>query len=66
MPPRNSVNSCPQAWADYPDSSAMRSPVVRVIAALLIAIAVLFYLFHGSVASMQPRPEIHSTLTPKP
>jgi hypothetical protein len=44
----------------------MHSPVVRVIAALLIAIAVLFYLFHGSVASMQPHPEIHSTLTPKP
>jgi hypothetical protein len=44
----------------------MGSPVVRIIAALLIALAVLFYLFHGSVASMQPHPEIHSTLMPKP
>ena len=44
----------------------MRSPVVRIIAALLIAIAVLVYLFHGSVASMQAKPEIHSILTPKP
>ena len=44
----------------------MRSPVVRIIGALLIALAVLFYLFHGSVGSMQPRGTIHSTLTPKP
>jgi len=45
----------------------MGSPVFRIIAALLIAVAVLFYLFHGSVASMQPKPtvQIQSTLTPK-
>ena len=41
----------------------MRSPVVRVIAAVIIMVAVLIYLFHGSVASMQPPPVyIHSTL----
>jgi hypothetical protein len=41
----------------------MRSPVVRVIGALLIMLAVLIYLFHGSVASMQQQPvTIHSTL----
>jgi hypothetical protein len=44
----------------------MRSPVVRIIGAILIALAVLVYLFHGSVASMQPQPTVHSTLTPKP
>jgi hypothetical protein len=44
----------------------MRSPTVRIMAAFLIAAAVLIYLFHGSVASMQPKPtvQIHSTLTP--
>jgi len=42
----------------------MHSPFVRVLGAILIAAAVLIYLFHGSVASMQPPPEIHSTLTP--
>jgi len=41
----------------------MKSPVVRIIGALIIAVAVLFFLFHGSVASMQPQPYIlHSTL----
>ncbi len=41
----------------------MNSPVVRVIGALIIMAAVLLYLFHGSVASMQPQPYIiHSTL----
>jgi hypothetical protein len=42
----------------------MRSPLFRVIGAILIAVAVLIFLFHGSVATMQPPPEIHSTLTP--
>ena len=41
----------------------MNSPVVRIIGALIIAAAVLIYLFHGSVASMQPPPySVHSTL----
>jgi hypothetical protein len=41
----------------------MRSPTFRVIGALLIMLAVLVYLFHGSVALMQPQPvTIHSTL----
>jgi hypothetical protein len=41
----------------------MNSPVVRIIGALIVMAAVLFYLFHGSVESMQPKPVfIHSTL----
>jgi len=41
----------------------MNSPVVRIVGALIITAAVLFFLFHGSAASMQPQPYIiHSTL----
>jgi hypothetical protein len=41
----------------------MHSPIVRVIGAILIAAAVLIFLFHGSVSSMQSaQPTIHSTL----
>ena len=41
----------------------MRSPIVRIIGALIIMVAVLAYLFKGSVASMQPPPySVHSTL----
>ncbi len=40
----------------------MRSPTIRIIGALLIMIAVLAYLFHGSVASMQPKANVQSTL----
>jgi hypothetical protein len=43
----------------------MNSPVVRIIAALIITGALLIYLFHGSVASMQqPTYSVHSTLQP--
>ena len=41
-------------------------PMFRIIAAFLIAVGVLIYLFHGSVASMQPHPSVQTTLTPKP
>jgi hypothetical protein len=44
----------------------MKAPVVRVVGALLIMIAVLVYLFHGSVASMQQQPyTVHSTIQPR-
>jgi hypothetical protein len=41
----------------------MNASVVRIILALILAVGVLAYLFHGSVASMQPPPaQVHSTL----
>jgi hypothetical protein len=44
----------------------MRSPLFKIIGAILVTLAVLAFLFHGSVASMQPQGIIHSTLPAKP
>jgi hypothetical protein len=37
---------------------------VRVVGALILMVAVLAYLFHGSVASMQPKSAVQSTIQP--
>jgi hypothetical protein len=39
----------------------MRSPVFKIVGSILVALAVLMFLFHGTVGSPPP-PTIHSTL----
>ncbi len=44
----------------------IRSPLLRIIGAILIAVAVLIFLFRSAIPAMQPKPEIHSTLQGTP
>jgi len=44
----------------------MRSPLFRIVGAILVALAVLVFLFKGFLRPIQQAPEIHSTLQTKP
>ncbi|HEV3272135.1 MAG TPA: hypothetical protein VGZ93_08135 [Candidatus Methylacidiphilales bacterium] len=42
----------------------MHSPLFKIVGAVLVALAVLIFLFRGALGPIHPPPTIHSTLTP--
>ena len=44
----------------------MGGPTFRVLLAAIIALVVLYFLFHSAASSMQPTGTVHSTLVPGP